>query len=142
MCEPLSRERDADHETEYETRSSLYAAPGTKGHEGKGHEGRQPAGPEESRLSPEERQQEERSRRVLSREALSREAPAQAQIPRARRVPARQPLARVRVQGRDLLLHLVWQAGTDEDGDLDALLDETGTGAGAGRAAQAATSQG
>ena len=128
MCEPLSRERDADHETEYETRSSLSAAPGTKGHEGKGHEGRQPAGPEESRLSPEERQQEERSR----------EAPAQAQIPRARRVPARQPLARVRVQGRDLLLHLVWQAGTDEDGDLDALLDETGTGAGAGRAAQAA----
>ncbi len=93
MCEPLSRERDADHETEYETRSSLSAAPGTKG-----HEGRQPAGPEESRLSPEERQQEERSR----------EAPAQAQIPRARRVPARQPLARVRVQGRDLLLHLVW----------------------------------
>ena len=31
MCEPLSRERDADHETEYETRSSLSAAPGTKG---------------------------------------------------------------------------------------------------------------
>ena len=63
---------------------------------------------------------------------------AQARVSRTRLPLTHQPLARIRVQGRDLLLHLAWQAGSDEDEDLEALLDETGTGAGFGRAAQVA----